>query len=148
MVSATPNETMHLLLALNRAGRRARGFSAVLPRGAKSPSGRRHFWRPALLLHEFLDRFHARRTGGVEACRQTFCTSKLRRSSARPVRKCTTAHLPQKRIAFAEQAQFIGGQNFQLDQLFQRIDLIAIACNPEQWARSRKPLSLIFGSTR
>ena len=42
------------------------------------------------------------------------------------------AHLPQKRIAFAEQAQFVGGQNFQLYQLFKRIDLITIARDPEQ----------------
>ena len=110
---------MHLLLALKQrrqARARTRFFLLFFQRGAKN---RRQvtdiFGDQKILPHEFLDRFHARRTCGVEARRQTFLHIEAQALFGTTGQKVQmTAHLPQKRIAFAEQTQFIGGRIFSL----------------------------------
>ena len=42
------------------------------------------------------------------------------------------AHMPEKIIAFSEQAQLLGRQHAKADQIIKRFHLIAIAGNPKQ----------------
>ena len=103
--TAAEFETMHLFLALKerwQARARARFFLLFFQRGAKNRSQVTDiFGNQKILPHEFLDRFHARRTCGVEASRQTFLHIEAQALFGATGQKVQmTAHLPQKRIAF------------------------------------------------